>query len=84
MQGVKRKENVLGVESNIRDAWKINNQRCMSMKKEIEAKIILTDRHIKAFEEIKNHLESTSIMDCTDEDAIRQLVYIGIRNYKFI
>lgn len=54
------------------------------MKKEIEAKIILMDRHIKEFEEIKNHLESTSIMDCTDEDAIRQLVYIGIQNYKFI
>lgn len=54
------------------------------MKKEIEAKIILQDRHIKEFEEIKNHLEATSIMDCTDEDVIRYLVNVGIRNYKFI
>lgn len=53
------------------------------MKKEIEAKIILRDGHIKDFEEIKKHLEATSIMDCTDEDVIRHLVYIGIRNYIF-
>ena len=47
------------------------------MKKEIEAKIILQDRHIKEFEEIKNHLESTSIMDCTDEDAINLLLILS-------
>lgn len=80
MQGVRRKENVLSVESNIRDAW-MEDIRMEEIRIE---DVVLKYNFAEKFTKIKEHMEACAEGEMTNESVAMHLMHIAINNYKFL